>query len=155
MNPFIELDPGKILSIFDKAETRSIEEKWLKIFCKNKVGLSTKRYKWHIFCGEGYPSLEGDDAQKQYESHFAEKYIVMSNYKDNALLTDKRPSNLNYDDVYVFPENYAWTMAFTHEEGWMGPYFAKHKNYPVLEKENQKRLVKLRQIQNARKQGWA
>lgn len=54
----------------------------------------------------------------------APRYVVMFNDGEPALLTDKRPSNLKYYDVYVFPENMAWAMAFTHEEDWLGPYFA-------------------------------
>jgi len=49
-------------------------------------------------------------------------------------------------------------MAFTHEEGWLGPYFAKNKNYKILEKRNQdqykNQIEKLRQIELAKSKGW-
>ena len=158
MQPFIEITPGSVLKIFNIVESREIEKKWMSIYCKNKQGFNTKAFKWHIFSGCGYPSTESDAAQKCYESHIAEKYVVMSNDGTSALLTDERPENCNYSDVYVFPENMAWTMAFTHEEGWLGPYFAKHMNYSKLEKENErkkeKNAEKLRQIEVAKSKGW-
>ncbi len=155
MESFISIEPGKVLKVFNQAETLAIEKKWMETYCKNKQGFNTKAYKWHIFSGGGYPALEFDDAQKEYELHISAKYIVMSNDGDLAFLTDERPTNCNQIDVYVFPENMSWTMAFTHEEGWLGPYFAKHKNYKHLEKENEKYREKLKQIEIAKSKGWA
>ena len=153
MESFIKVSPGKLLKVFDDAETKIIEQQWIDIFCKNKIGLNIKQYKWHIFCGEGYPSIEGKLAEEKYKKHNSPNYIVMSN-EGEAFLTDEKPDNLNYQDSYVFPENLAWTMAFTHEEGWMGPYFAKHKDYTRLEEKNMHRIKKLKQIELAKSKGW-
>jgi hypothetical protein len=27
-------------------------------------------------------------------------------------------------DIYVWPDGLDWTMAFTHDDGWLGPYFS-------------------------------
>ncbi len=149
-----EIAPGVILKIFDRVESKEIERKWMSTFCKNQQGFNTKAYKWHIFSGGGYPSVAGEEAQKAYESHVSAKYIVMANDGESAILTDLRPTNLNYQDIYVFPQNMAWTMAFTHEEGWLGPYFAKHPNYSALEKENETHRKKREQIEIAKNKGW-
>ena len=45
-------------------------------------------------------------------------------------------------------------MAFTHEEGWMGPYFAKHENYETLKLKNEKQIEKNKQIEIAKQKGW-
>ncbi len=153
--PFTEIKSGKLLKIFSKDECRQIDKHWMKVFCQNKQGFNTSSFKWHIFSGGDYPALESEAAQKAYEQHDAQKYIVMSNKGKEAFLTDKRPENLNCLDCHVFPENLAWTMAFTHEEGWLGPYFAKNKNYKILEDENENQLEKLRQIEFAKNKGWA
>ena len=150
-----EIEPGIVLKVFDNIESKEIERRWMNTFCKNKQGFNTKSYKWHIFSGDGYPSICGEEAQKEYELHVSAKYIIMSNDGEPAILTDMRPINLNHYDVYVFPENMAWTMAFTHEEGWLGPYFAKHPHYSPLEKENEKHRKKLEQIEIAKGKGWA
>jgi hypothetical protein len=41
-----------------------------------------------------------------------------------ASLPDFRNSGL---DIYVWPEGLTWTMAFTHEDGWLGPYFSRRE----------------------------
>ncbi len=153
MKPFIEIKPEQLLKVYGSSEVEAIEKKWIAAFCKNKPGLNIKQYKWHIFCGEGYPSVEGDLAEAAYKKHESPAYVVMSE-DGEAFLTNKKPSNLNYIDAYVFPVNMSWTMAFTHEEGWMGPYFAVHKNYVQFEEKNKNHIEKLEQIEIARKNGW-
>lgn len=153
MKPFIEVKPEKLIKVYDNSEVQVIEKKWIDAFCKNKLGLSIKQYKWHIFCGEGYPSVEGDLAETTYKEQESPTYIVMSE-DGEALLTNEKPKDLNCTDAYVFPENLSWTMAFTHEEDWMGPYFAKHKNYALLEEKNMRHIAKLQQIEIAKKNGW-
>lgn len=153
MKPFMEVKPERLLKIYDSSEVQAIEKKWIDAFCRNKLGLNIKQYKWHIFCGEGYPCVEGDLAEAAYKEHESAAYIVMSE-DGEAFLTDERPSDINCTDAYVFPENLSWTMAFTHEEGWMGPYFAKHKSYALLEEKNKYRIEKQKQIEMAKKNGW-
>jgi len=48
----------------------------------------------------------------------------------------------------------AWTMAFTHEDGWLGPYFAKHSQYSKLNQENIDQIAKAQAIEQARQKGW-
>jgi hypothetical protein len=43
----------------------------------------------------------------------------------NGALPDFRPL---CDDVYVWPDDLAWTMAFTHEEAsGLGPYYCRRE----------------------------
>jgi hypothetical protein len=144
----------EIIETFNKKDSREIEAEWMRIYCKNKQGFNTKDYRWHIFSGRGYPSVEADEAESMYSKHNAENYYVMFNNASTIDLVKQKPTDLNYKDVYVFPKNMAWTMAFTHEEGWLGPYFAKHPNYQSLEKENEKYKLKLQQIAHAKSKGW-
>jgi hypothetical protein len=44
-------------------------------------------------------------------------------------------------DFHVFPKNFAWSMAFTHEDGWIGPKFFKHVKYEQLQKQNNKAVT--------------
>lgn len=61
-------------------------------------------------------------------------------------------------DYCVFPANLAWTMAFTHEDGWLGPYFAKHPDYSKLIAQEAElhsiRQRKNREIKRAKQNGW-
>ncbi len=45
-------------------------------------------------------------------------------------------------------------MALTHEDGWLGPYFAQHPEYDRLNEANQLKLRKLRERDAARNKGW-
>ena len=144
----------EIIETFNKKNSWEIEAKWMGIYCKNKQGFNTKDYRWHIFSGGGYPSVEAEEAESMYSKHSAESYYVMFNNSSTIELVKEKPADLNYKDVYIFPKNMAWTMAFTHEEGWLGPYFAKHPNYQTLEKENEAYKLKLQQIAHAKSKGW-
>jgi len=93
-------------------------------------------------------------AIQAYLKQSAVAYFIMSNDHECVISTDIRPESCNLSDYYVFPENLAWTMAFTHEEGWMGPYFAKHPDYEQLNKENLKKIEKVKQIDLAKRKGW-
>lgn len=35
-----------------------------------------------------------------------------------------KPLELGRKDALVVPSDFSWTMAFTHEDGWFGPYFS-------------------------------
>ena len=158
MKPFIDIEPGRILRVFSQVESKAIQRRWMEVYGKNWRGLNTGAFMWHLFSGGGYPAQERQDAQRAYDEHQADQYVVLSNDGLSALLTDLRPTNLTWKDVYVFPKNLAWTMAFTHEVGWLGPYFAKHRNYAALDRANallsRKAERRLAQIRVAKAKGW-
>ncbi len=155
MKSDIEIQPGQVTKVFSKKETWELQKLWMNIFCKDKQGGNTKAYKWHIFSFEKYPSVAGDKAKEIYQSQRAVEYIVLSNDSELAIETNKLPKESNLSDYYVFPRNFAWTMAFTHEEGWCGPYFAKHPEYESLVAENEKKVKKKHDYKIARNNGWA
>ena len=150
----IDVQPGLLLKVYSKNEAQDFEKKWRDIFCKQRQGANTKAYKWHIFSFNKYPSASGIEARNQYLKQKASEFIVLSNDYHLAVSTDILPEECNLSDYYVFPENMAWTMAFTHEDGWLGPYFALHPRYDLLNKENLERIQKKKEIENAKKKGW-
>jgi len=83
----------------NKKYSGEIEEKWMGIICKNKQGFNTKDYRWHIFSGGGYPSVEADEAESMYSKHSAESYYVMFNNASTIELIKEKPTDLNYKDV--------------------------------------------------------
>ena len=154
----IEVNPGKVLRVYTKKETWAFEKEWMQTYCKDKQGANTNAYKWHIFSFEKYPALSGEKALKKYMQQTAIEYIVLSNESDLAIATDKLPTKCNIADYYIFPKNMAWTMAFTHEDGWLGPYFATHKSYKHLNMQNEEQMQKVEKKKNeieiAKKNGW-
>ena len=71
---------------------------------------------------------------------------VLSRQMRGVFATDLLPEHCVYSDFYVFPKNMAWTMAFTHEDGWIGSYFAKHPDYDALNAKNIARIRKNKDI---------
>jgi len=147
--------PGEILRHLAAEEIEHFLSEWLQAYGANRHGVNAKAFIWHIFSAERYPALARDNALAEYARHTASEYVVLSNTRDVAFETDVRPEGSSLSDFLVFPRNLAWTMAFTHEDGWLGPYFAKHKRYAILEAENERRLKKAAEAAKARAKGWA
>jgi hypothetical protein len=63
--------------------------------------------------------------------------------------------NVGSATTLIFPQNLAWTMAFTHEDGWIGPFFARNPRFQSLNAENLAKIRKARDADQARQKGWA
>lgn len=141
---------GRIIKVFSMEETRRITREWLQVFGKNRRGVYAEEYKWHIFSYERYPVLEGEEARREYALQPGGECILLPNDDDlPAVLLADKPDGCKLQDYYVFPANMAWVMAFTHEEGWLGPYFAK--DLEKAEEHERKAREKLAAVQK----GWA
>jgi len=148
------VQPGTISRECSPTETDALVTLWLETYGKDKDGVNAKAYMWHVFSANRYPSLTGSDAMAEYKAQVAAEYVVLSNDRKTAFTTDLLPIASFLSDWYVFPKNLAWTMAFTHEDGWLGPYFARHPQYPQLNEENLARVRKHAEAAAARQKGW-
>jgi hypothetical protein len=148
------VQPGTVLHHYTQDEAAALVEQWLEAFGAERHGVNAKAYLWHVFSGSRYPSLSGAEAVAEYEKQIAVDYVVMSNDRKTAFATDALPQSSSLADYYVFPANLAWTMAFTHEDGWLGPYFARHGNFAALNEANHERVRKVHQAEAARLKGW-
>ncbi len=144
----------EVLQIYSKAEAKEWARGWRQVFTGKQAAPGMSQYLWHTFSWESYPSVSGEEAEVLYESHRETEVIVLSNGRGAAMRVKSGPRADRYIDFYVFPPDFAWTMAFTHEDGWLGPYFAKHPNYPVMAKEAALRMQKNKEMERARKKGW-
>ena len=163
--PGIEL--GRILHEYSPTETNALTEQWLAAFAPNGFGQGSRQYLWHVFSFGATPALEGAQALAHYERKGCARYVVLANdrQRKKAFLTDSRPVRSTLEDWFVFPPNLAWTMAFTHEDGWIGPFFALHPEHARLDADNRAELgreqarsrseeLKQREIEKARRRGW-
>jgi hypothetical protein len=156
----IDMGPAKPLKLFSEAEAEALAKQWLAVYGKDSRGANTEAFMWHVFSGGRYPSLSGEDALARYKEHVAPEYFVLSNNRLRAVSTNAlpQPEVCHRRDYYVFPSNLAWTMAFTHESGWLGPYFAMHPCYDVLNKKNlddfRAKVRKRQEAEQARRNGW-
>lgn len=143
----LTVTPGTIVRAFSVEEAHQLADDWLSVFGKDSSDMNTNAFLWHVFSGGRYPSSEGAEALREYQEQIGNQFVVLSNDRKQALLTDRLPSSASFYDYYVFPPSFAWTMAFTHEAGWLGPYFARHPNYAELDS-------KARAAAHAREMGW-
>ena len=159
------VEPGRIVQEYGRAEALALSESWYAVYGRHGTGDGSRRMLWHVFSFDAYPSLEGGPADEAYAACVAPEYVVLSNDRDLAFVTDQRPTAIALRDAYVFPRNLAWTMAFTHEDGWMGPYFARHPDHARLDAANREAVArraaqarataqKQAEIEAARRKGW-
>lgn len=146
--------PGDVTHQCSAEEVTQIVSRWLAVFGQNTVTVRSEQFLWHIFSSGSYPSEEKQAARASYEKQLAHEYVVLSNDRRTAFTTNQRPESCAWSDYYVFPPNLAWTMAFTHEEGWLGPYFARHHQFEALNRENAARVRKAHAAAAARLKGW-
>ena len=149
----LEVSPGVVLRRYSSEESQAIAEAWLAAFGGTGAP-NMNEYMWHALSFKAHPCVSLQEAEAQYNQQVAQSYIVLSNDREQAVETDLRPATCNESDYYVFPLNLAWTMAFTHEDGWLGPYFAKHMRYITLNQQNIDSIEKSRAVENARQKGW-
>jgi hypothetical protein len=154
----LEVGPGRILRRFTELEARQILGDWITVYAKNAHGANIESFLWHAFSSGAFPSVCRQEAELRYAEQVASEVVVLSNDGGSALLTDSLPSTCNVSDYMVFPRNLAWSMAFTHEDGWLGPYFAKHQRYDSLVAENVKgsrdAKRKALEAERAKREGW-
>jgi hypothetical protein len=148
-----KVGPGAVLSRLGRAEVEPLVEAWLKVFGRQSApGMS--KYMWHVFSAATYPSLALQAALDAYATCESSEYVVLSNERDQAVITDQKPTSCSLSDYYVFPINLAWTIAVTHEDGWLGPYFAKHPEFAKLNEENLKKIRKAQESAEAKRKGY-
>lgn len=154
----LSLKPESILQTYSNAESLEWAERWRAVYASGERASGLARYLWHTFSSGAYHSVSGEDAEQQYFGHRYSDVIVLSNDRKTAFRVASLPVSDRVIDFYVFPPDLAWTMAFTHEDGWLGPYFAKHPDYEVMvEKAKQQRQAtdrKARELERAKQQGW-
>lgn len=157
---------GEVLHEYSRAEALELAERWLAAYAANGFGTGSRQYLWHAFSFAATPALEGAPALARYEQQACARYVALANDRKTAFLTATRPVQSLYQDWLVFPPNLAWTMAFTHEDGWIGPFFATHPDHVRLDADNRAELAraqaardaaarKQREVEEARRRGWA
>jgi hypothetical protein len=124
------VEPGQALQRFSEEQAAAWAQAWLEVFAPRREGLNTRAYLWHAFSAGRYPSLTGEAAWAAYAAARPTRVVVLDNSRRAALLTDPLPLRLTVLDAVIFPVDLAWTFARTHEEGWLGPYFARRGAFP-------------------------
>lgn len=156
--PDLEVRPGRIIRRCTEQEARQLVGEWIDVYARNAGGANIEAFLWHTFSSGAFPAVCKREAELHYAAQVASEIVVLSNDRASALLTDSLPTQCSVSDYLVFPRNLAWSMAFTHEDGWLGPYFARHARYDSLVAENIRRSRemqrKAREAERAKREGW-
>jgi hypothetical protein len=146
--------PGTVIRQYAEAEAQALANEWLAVFGANAHTVNTNAFLWHVFSADCYPSISGAAAIDAYQQQSGVAFVVLSNDRTVAFVTDKLPESSSLSDYSVFPPNMAWTMCFTHEDGLDGPYFARHPKWEQLDQINQSASQKSREKAAARRKGY-
>jgi hypothetical protein len=90
------------------------------------------KYEWHLFSFGYALALNGAQAAQTYSEQRAESVIICpeeNRLPAARLIGGELPDFFwKYEDVYVWPGDLSWFMAFTHEAGsGLGPYFSRRE----------------------------
>jgi hypothetical protein len=122
--------------VLDSGEEGALRKRWREIFAKPRFVTTgewvREDFEWHNFSDGLTPALEGANAIEAYtalpagavwvlsDGYGWDRFAVRATFDRTPLPTLECPGA----DVLVVDVDFQWTMAFTHEDGWYGPYFA-------------------------------
>ncbi len=112
-------------------------QEWRQVFAA-RLHAATGKWKrtgypeWDVFTFPRFRAITGEKAAVAYASLDVPPSFIVCPEDEytgtfriiGGTLPNLRPTGL---DVYVWPDDLAWTMAFTHEDGLFGPYFSRRE----------------------------
>ena len=110
----------------DRAAGAELEACWLAAFAPG--GRRAAQYRWHTFSAGLAPALEKAAAYEAYAKCrgdflvFDERGRLHLACRGNSAPLPRLADGL-FEDLYVCDEACRWTMVFTHEQPYIGPFF--------------------------------
>ena len=121
------LQRGVTFTSLDLSAARAFDQRRLATIAASRSP-EPRAQRWHVFSFHRYPSLEGAAALSAYLGQWSAPFYVFNEALDFCALCDAQPypdlSELRCD-IYVTHQNLKWTVAFTHEQPHLGPFFAQ------------------------------
>jgi len=121
----------------NSAECEVIVERWLSVFSSNvkkKTGAWIyKGLKWHCFSWGFEDAKNGTIALQAYQSQWPTPYVIFDdggNWCYRCESQDYPDLTVLGSDIYVAHQNMKWTIAFTHEQPQIGPFFCEYRPGP-------------------------
>jgi hypothetical protein len=124
---------GATAEVLPKEEVHALQKEWRRVFAPKVKKLTGENvylgFDWHAFSYSPVHSVEGDDARQAYQQESCTDFYVLPHmdecrgYKcQSNLLPQISRKNI---DAYICPLDFKWTMVYTHEDDWCGPYFTR------------------------------
>ena len=118
-----------------RQEKQQLQQQWRAIFAFNLRTQAGRRQSsdrdWHVFSTKQATYRDGVTAVNFYLRTKVPDFFIVP--EDDALpglrCTGDTPPDLSslQLDLYISPPDFTWTMVFTHEQPWHGPYFARRE----------------------------
>ena len=110
-------------------EREQVLARWMAAFARpNPPAPVRGYYRWQEFSFGRHPALSGPVALAVYLEQWPADYLIF----DEAVGFCARCCSAAYpdlsdlrDDLYVAHHNMKWTVVFTHEQPYLGPFFAQ------------------------------
>jgi hypothetical protein len=130
----IRQDEVAVLEIA-RREKQQLQQQWRATFAfrlNTQPGRRTSDHRdWHVFSSKQSVCRNGTTALDLYTHSKSADFFIIPEVKDlpglrctSGALPDLSSLKL---DLYVSPPDFAWTMVFTYEQPWHGPYFARRE----------------------------
>ena len=130
---------GSSVTELTRANRWRLERAWREIYARATF-LRTGKWRipdcdWHVFSFGDAPCKAGAKAYELYQLESPSVFCVWPEDQKLPILLCTGGSHLPLavlqDDIHVFSNDLAWTMAFTHEFSMgLGPYFARREWQP-------------------------
>lgn len=119
----------------NRQEKHQLQQQWRAAFAfslKTQPGRrKSSNRDWHVFSAKQAVCREGATALSLYSHIQVPDFFIVP--EDDTVpglrCTAEVPPDLSslQLDLYISPPDFAWTMVFTHEQPWHGPYFARRE----------------------------
>ncbi|HET9957332.1 MAG TPA: DUF4275 family protein, partial [Polyangiaceae bacterium] len=124
---------GAVVTVLDLHQRRRLMCMWREKFASSvmrQTGRSVHLgFDWHAFSYGFTRSKHGLRGLELYLAEAAPEVYVVPEDEDNPAFACRASALLDFSschtDVLVFPVALSWTMAFTHEQPELGPYFSR------------------------------
>jgi hypothetical protein len=127
-------DAGVTFMPVHRSERWRLEQAWREVYARNTHARTGRwqipEFEWHVFSYGDSPHKSGAKAVELYRLESPSEWYAWSQPPNVPLYYCTGGSHLALlplaTDVYVFPPDLSWTMAFTHEYSMnLGPYFSR------------------------------
>jgi hypothetical protein len=115
---------------------RDLFQAWRRVYAAGLFAATCQwtwlGYDWHVFSYRHAPAHAKEGASRDYASLAPPPRTIVCPQDDRLpafeIVGGKLPDFGKFcQDIYVWPDGLDWTMAFTHEDGWFGPYFSRRE----------------------------
>ena len=126
------LAEGAVVEELDTKARRQLMQRWRETFAV-PVRERTGRWvyggiEWHAFSWGFCQSRSGKRALADYFAEAIESLLVLPQDEGSPAFRCTTANHIDFtpchEDVYIVPDSFDWTIAFTHEEG-VGPFFSR------------------------------